>query len=188
MSDPFIGEIRPFAFNYAPMDWAMCSGQSIAYTQNPALYAIIGTTFGGSPGRSFNLPNLQGQVPVHQGTGIDATSQHATFAWSTQWGEESESLTSSNLAGHNHVVNGAAFPSTGAGTVGTPTATSMLSGVRNGANAFWAWTTNTTPNDTLGSGTVGVSGGAASHENRQPYLALNFCISLSGYFPVNPGS
>ena len=185
MSDPFFAEIRLFGFNYPPIDWAYCNGALMTQNQNPALYAILGTRYGGNvANRTFQLPNLQGLAPV----GVDPTNQY--FALGVVSGTETVTINNSQTPEHDHALNGVGGAQTT--LVNTPVATDYLA--RN-----LTLTTTTTYIPPAGIATkpmaetmIGVtcgaaSGGVTAHENRQPYLGLNFCICTSGYFPVNPG-
>lgn len=162
MAEPFIGEIRPFGFDFAPVGWALCNGQVMLISENQALYSILGTTYGGNGVTTFALPNLQGRAPVHQGPGK---------ALGMSAGSESVTLTLANLPQHNHLVNAA----TGEASSADPT------------NNAWA-TTDSNPyiesaNGTMAAGAIGNTGGSQAHNNMQPYLTINFCIAVQGLFP-----
>ena len=160
MAQPFIGEIRATAFNLAPRGWALCNGQLLSIAQNQALFAILGTTYGGNGVTTFGLPNLQGRVPVSPGQGI-------------QLGEASGvgqvTLLSTNLPSHNHP----AYASTAAGAE-DPTNQGPA-----GAKAYGP-ATALVP---MAPEAVGVTGGTQPHENMQPYLTLKYIVALTGIFP-----
>ncbi|MBI1840903.1 MAG: phage tail protein [Verrucomicrobia bacterium] len=164
MSEPFIGEIRAFSFNYAPKGWAMCNGQLLPINQNQALFALLGTTYGGDGRTTFSLPNLQGRVPLHFSQAIP---QGATG------GELAHTLTLSEMPAHTHVLQA----SPAVGTANVPTNTSMLS--RRAAEIYHD-PVDLTP---MGPSTVGPAGSGQAHSNLQPYLVLNFCMALQGLFP-----
>src|SRR5580698_291068 len=112
MADPFLGEIRMFGFNFAPNGWLLCNGQTLAISQYSALFALLGTTYGGDGVRTFQVPNLQGQVPIHQGTGGGGTYVTGETA-----GSPTVTLLGNNMPAHNHLVNAVTSTS---GNVGQP--------------------------------------------------------------------
>jgi len=175
MSQPYVGEIRCFGFNFAPRDWAFCNGQLIPIQQNPALFAILGTTYGGNGQTNFALPNLQGQVPMHWGNG---PAGFTTVIGEVQ-GTPSVTLIQSELPQHSHQIE-AVDPGSATNRSAAPTATSFLSGSK-GSNIYQK--TPVTPNITFSPRAIGPAGGSLSHDNMQPYLTVNICISLFGIFP-----
>lgn len=183
--DSFIGEIRIFGFNYAPQDWALCNGATLPIAQHPALYSIVGTTFGGDGRNTFGLPNLQSRAPI--GVDLGAGGKIGATA-----GTENVTLTSNQLPSHNHKFNGsyvALSPTTRPLYKSSPTATDSLSVMFAAAEQLPSFTQTTPANASLNAAAVGVAGGNGAtlpHENRQPFLALNFCISLNGEYPVRP--
>ncbi len=182
MADPFYGEIRIFAFDYAPRDWAFCRGQEVQIQQNPALYALIGTQFGGNGTTNFKLPNLMGQVPL----GNPSMNQNPTSPNGQMVGSETVTLTSNQIPVHTHTAK-VAFPSVvGFETAApNPGATSLQIPPIQMSNRqiTRAFTDAAQPNTALSVSTLAATGGGQPHENRQPYLALNFCICLYGIFP-----
>ena len=162
MSEPFIGEIRMFSFNFPPRGWAFCNGQVLPINQNQALFSILGTTYGGNGQTTFALPNLQGRVPLHVGNGVDLGQ--AT-------GEAAHTLIIQELPQHTHV------PVSG-GAANTPTPTNALPG-QNTSQAFYS----ASPNTTMNPADVMPAGGSQPHDNMSPYLTLSFCIALQGIFP-----
>jgi len=183
MADSFIGEIRIFGFNYAPYDWAYCTGTTLSVQQFTPLFALIGKTYGGDGKTTFNLPNLQGMVVA----GVGATPDTAL---GKVVGTESVSINYDSMANHNHQAM--AVARNGTALTATPSATSLPMGCANtsppGYVSVKVFSDTTPPNTTLNSSAIGIGpvGGVAvalPHENRQPYLALNFCISLAGTFP-----
>ena len=164
MAQPYIGEIRMFAGNFAPSGWALCNGQLLAISQNDALFNLIGTTYGGDGQSTFGLPDLRGRMPVHQGPG---------FALAQQGGTESVTLTTQQLPAHSHVPAAAGNP----GNSDSPA----------GAGA---WAAVATPqysaaatNSSMNAGALSLSGGGQPHDNMMPYCTVNFIISLFGIFP-----
>ena len=164
MSQPFIGEIRMFAGNFAPVGWAFCDGSIIPIDQNDALFNLIGTTYGGDGQTTFALPNLQSRVPVHVGPG---------FALGQSGGVESVTLTTSQIPAHSHVP----LCNTAVGTAQGPD------------GAFWALPSSGTiystaaPTLPMSPSAVGSSGGSQPHDNMLPFLVINFILSLFGVFP-----
>ncbi|HTU92763.1 MAG TPA: tail fiber protein [Gemmataceae bacterium] len=176
MADPYIGEIRCFGFNFAPYQWAQCNGQLTAISQNAALYSVLGTSFGGDGTTTFGLPNLQGQIPMHWGTAAGLP----TTALGMPMGVPNVTLTLNQLASHNHPVI-AATPQAAGEATGTPDATCFL-GSASGKNKPFL-KAPTAFNAPFSGKAIGQTGGSTPHDNMQPYLALNFCISLYGVFP-----
>ena len=166
MADPILGEIRTFAFNFTPTGWAPCHGQLLPINQNQALFALIGTIYGGDGRTNFALPNLQGRVAIGEGTASSGT----LFEVGEPGGEESHDLTVSELPSHRH----RAHASTAAGTASNPT------------NAVWAAGQNRfAPSGSAAMKTDAVTavGGGQPHNTMQPFLALNVCIAIVGEFP-----
>ena len=162
MTDPFIGEIQLFPFGFAPRGWAQCNGQLLPINQNQALFSLLGTMYGGDGRTTFALPDLRGRAPLGVGPGYDQ-GQRA--------GEELHTLFFSELPAHSHGANASsASPSTPspAGAAWADT----------GANNYAA-----SPSAQMAGNAITPTGGGQPHENRSPYLALNFCIALVGVFP-----
>jgi microcystin-dependent protein len=169
MATPFIGEIRMFAGNFAPQGWAFCDGQTLAISQNDALFALIGTTYGGDGQTTFNLPDLRSRLPVHNGqlTGGSNYVQGSTF------GVETVTLNTQQMATHNHAVQGA-----GAATSVSP-AGAVYAGGQGNLNLY----ATAAPNVPMAAGMVQSAGGSQPHDNIMPYLAIRFIIALEGIFP-----
>lgn len=169
MAQPYIGEIRIFAGNFAPAGWMFCDGQSLPISQNEALFTLIGTTYGGDGQETFDLPNLQSRVPIHAGTGPDGV----TYQLAEAAGVESVTLTTQQIPTHTHALIG----STAAATKGNPTgaviATSAQVSYMIEADAALA----------MNASAISPVGGSQPHENCQPFLCVNFIISLFGVFP-----
>ena len=162
MSTPFLAEIKIISWNYAPKGWALCNGQFLPINQNQALFSLLGTTYGGNGQTTFALPDLRGRVPMHMGNG---------HTLGEKAGQEFHTLTQSEMAAHFHVFN------VSQANADTPIPTNNAFGTSNNA---YAAATNLT---TVLPGTTSNTGGSQPHENRQPFLALNFIIALQGIFP-----
>ena len=164
MSQPFIGEIRMFAGNFAPVGWSFCNGAIIPIDQNDALFNLIGTTYGGDGQTTFALPNLQSRVPIHVGPG---------FALGQSGGAETVTLTVSQIPAHSHVPQCQSAAGSQTGPAGNVWATSALSNYDAGDP----------PDSTLNPAAIGSSGGSQPHDNMIPFLVINFILSLFGVFP-----
>ena len=162
MAEPFLSEIRIFSFNFAPKGWAFCNGQLLPINQNQALFALLGTTYGGNGQTTFALPNLQGKAPIHVGNG---------FTLGQTGGESSHTVTMQEMAQHIH------FWQATSADANTPVATNDFLAA---ANNVYTAAGNLT---TLPPTTLGNTGGSQAHNNMQPYLVLNVCIALQGIFP-----
>ncbi len=164
MGTPYLGEIRIMSFNFAPKGWAQCNGQLLPINQNQALFAILGTTYGGNGQTNFALPDFRGRLPVYVGNGL-VEGQRA--------GEEFHTLIQSEMPQHVHL--GQVQPQNA--TTANPS-NNLLGGV-----ASFAYRKNLSNLTTLSLATVTNVGGSQPHENRMPLLVLNFCIALQGIFP-----
>lgn len=169
MSNPFLGEIRMAGFNFAPIGWAYCRGQLLSIAQNDALYALIGTTYGGDGITTFGMPDLQGRVPINQGQGPGLSN----YVMGQSAGTESVTLVTGQIPFHSHPV---VASSTGARSA-SPGGNLLGSGE---ADIYTHDGANTVP---LAAGVIAASGGNQPHENMQPYLCINFIIALAGIFP-----
>jgi microcystin-dependent protein len=169
MADPFVAEIRIFPFNFAPKGWAWCDGQLLPLSQNTALFSLLGTTYGGDGKSNFALPDLQGNAPMHPGQG-PGLSLHDL---GEVGGSETVSLLQSELPAHSHSYS----VSGQIGISNTPPL--QLCAVGDGINLY-APATNLTP---MAPESLTPAGGAAPHNNMQPYLTFFFCIALQGVFP-----
>ena len=175
--EPFIGEIRLLPFSFAPKNWALCNGQLLPIQSNTALFSIIGVTYGGNGTTNFQLPNLQGQVVagVGQGPGL------RMWDWGEQQGEDGVTLLTTEMPAHNHLITAMNNP----GNAATPAADSYLAkDIRGGSGVVNYMLAPGTVNTSMAPQTIGINGGGQAHENRQPFLALNYCIALTGMFPA----
>ncbi len=168
MADPFLGQIGVFSFPFAPKGWAFCNGQILSIAQNQALFALLGTTYGGDGITTFALPNLQSRAALSQGQGPGLSP----YSLGQVGGEASHALTKNEIPAHTH----------GAATASDTTQLSPklhYSAPNTGGNATYA----PTASGTMGASAVGTSGSGQPHQNMQPNLPLNFCIALVGVFP-----
>lgn len=162
MSTPYLGEIRIVSFNFAPKGWAFCNGALMPINVNQALFALLGTTYGGDGRTTFALPNLQGRSPIHAGTG---------FVQGQAGGEAAHVLTQAEMPLHTHPVIASSNPASTADP----------------ANGYWApsggpaYSPNLTTS--LFPAAISVAGGSQPHDNMSPYLVVNFVIALTGIFP-----
>ena len=160
MSEPFLGELRLFGFGFAPRRWALCNGAPLAIAQNQALFSLLGTTYGGNGQTTFALPDLRGRTPIHVGEGV---------VQGQVLGKEFHTVTVNELPEHVHVMHASAAPADQA----------LPATLAAGANLY----RDGSPTVALHPQTVGSRGGGQPHENRQPFLVLNWCIALAGVFP-----
>ena len=165
MSEPFIGEIRMFGGNYAPLNWALCDGQLLPISQYSPLYSLIGTTYGGDGVTNFALPNLQSRIPLH-------TSP--AYPMGAKAGVETVTLTVNQIPAHTHV----------------PSANTSAN-AQSPAGALWAGTTDfsqfappASANGQMNAQAVPANGGSAPHDNMVPFQVVNFIIALVGVFPT----
>jgi microcystin-dependent protein len=171
MGSPYLGEIRIFAGNFAPRGWAFCNGQILAINQNQALFALVGTTYGGNGVNNFALPNLQSSVPMSQGQGPGLSPRVIGQAL----GSQNTSLNSENLPTHTHQL----LASSAAGTTRTPSSSTALADVGRNQAIYNAGGSSVALNPAA----LGISGSSQPVSNLQPYLALSFIIALEGIFP-----
>jgi microcystin-dependent protein len=167
MGTPFIAELRIMSFGFAPRGWALCNGQLLPINQNQALFSLLGTTYGGNGTTNFGLPNMQTRVPIHMGNG---------FTLGQQGGENAHTLSIPEIPSHFHP----AVASADAPASNSTSAPSNFFGTT--ADNSTLYSTNPA-NQLMNAGVISNTGGSQAHENRQPFLALNFCIALQGIFP-----
>ncbi len=167
---PFLGQIQSFAFGIVPKGWATCAGQVLPISQNQALFAVIGTTFGGNGTTTFALPDLRSRTPIASGRSYDGQ----TYNLGQVGGEEQHTLQILEVPTHNHAIMGSGNNS---GLVGVP----LNNLPAKPAVAIYA--KNTASDGPLSNAAIAKAGGSLPHENRQPYLVINWCIALQGIFP-----
>ena len=164
MGQPFVGEIRMFGGNFAPAGWMLCQGQQLAISENDVLFQLIGTTYGGDGQSTFNLPNLQGRLPMHQGS---------SFVMGQMAGAETVALTTQQLPIHSHPM--AASLNSAASSTVTGNVVGQV-----GATQIYREVPAASP---MASQACTPTGGSQPHDNMQPFLCINFIISLFGIFP-----
>lgn len=178
MSQPFLGEIRPFAFEYAPKGWAKCRGQLLAISTNNALFSLLGTMYGGNGAQTFGLPNLQGRVAIGFGTSPAGDN----YLQGELAGEEAHTLILSEIPAHTHqmMASNVLTTATNANTLGTGKLLAKANALGNHPLNIYG----TEPaSATLGFNAIMPAGGGQPHENRQPLNTFNFCIALQGIYP-----
>ncbi len=165
--DNYVGEIRQFGGNFAPQGWAFCNGQLMSISENDVLFTLVGTTYGGDGQNTFGLPNLQGRVPIHQGT------NQTTYVMGQLAGQEQVTLATNQLPTHNHLATA-----------------SSVGGSDNPSGNVWGASTTGLPYEvppgsvTMNPGSIGMAGSTLPHDNMHPFLAVSFIISLYGIYPT----
>jgi microcystin-dependent protein len=170
MGEPFVGEIRMFGGSFAPAGWAFCNGATIPISENDTLFTLIGTTYGGDGQETFQLPDLQGRVPMHQGTGKDGV----TYTIGEKSGTESVTLSTNQIPIHTHPMLGSTSIANDPNPTNNVVAESSLMTTYIAAN----------PAVAMAPASITPVGGSQPHENMQPYLCITFIISLFGVFPT----
>jgi microcystin-dependent protein len=170
MSEPFLAEIRQFGFNFPPRGWAQCDGQILPINQNQALFSLLGTTYGGDGRTTFALPDLRGRSPLHEGSGFNLGSNG---------GAENVVLTVAEMPTHSHAAENAALRAApGDADTTNPAGNSLAK-----ANIYSGDPPSVDTNAASVGDTTGNAGGGQGHNNMAPFLAINFCIALTGLFP-----
>src|SRR4051812_34371722 len=164
MAQPYVGEIRMFGGNFAPAGWMFCEGQLLPISENETLFQLIGTTYGGDGESTFALPDLRGRVPIHQGNG---------FTLAENGGVETVTLTLAQIPAHSHAYLAS----------NTPASQANASGNVVGQSASIDWYIQDVPSVNMAANAIGSTGGNQPHDNFQPYLCVDFIISLFGIFP-----
>jgi microcystin-dependent protein len=171
MSGPFVGEIRMFGGNFAPAGWALCNGQLVPIDQNPTLFQLIGTTYGGDGQTTFALPNLQSRVPVHVSSNLQLGETG---------GAETVTLTTQQIPAHNHQV----LTTNAAGAANIPSNTLFVADEGpSGISTVFQYLPPGGAQQAISPNTITATGGSQPHDNMIPFLVINFIISLFGIFP-----
>ena len=171
MSTPFIGEIRMFGGNFAPLGWAFCDGQLLSTAQNDALFILIGTTYGGDGVNTFALPDLRGRIPIHMGTGAGLSQR--TLGESS--GTETVTLTINQLPAHDHQF---------IGTSSSASAASPASGVVAAPSNIDLYRPTAIPASNMAPNALSQAGGSQPHDNTQSFQCISFIIALEGIYPT----
>lgn len=164
MAQPYVGEIRMFAGNFAPVGWMFCEGQLLPISENETLFQLIGTTYGGDGQSTFALPDLRGRIPIHQGNG---------FILAETGGAEEITLTVNQIPAHSHPLLATSNPAT------TPNVANALPATGAVSQLYWG----DPPDTNAATQAISAVGGSQPHTNFQPYLCVDFIISLFGIFP-----
>jgi microcystin-dependent protein len=164
MAQPYVGEIRMFAGNFPPSGWMFCEGQLLPISENETLFQLIGTTYGGDGQSTFALPDLRGRVPIHVGNGVSLAETG---------GVESVTLTTQQIPAHPHTLLGSS------GIANDPNPQNNVLGESSAISMYQS----ATPTAPMAPGSIGSVGGSQPHDNFQPYLCVDFIISLFGIFP-----
>jgi microcystin-dependent protein len=165
MAQPYVGEIRMFGGNFAPAGWMFCEGQLLPISENETLFQLIGTTYGGDGATTFALPDLRGRVPIHQGNG---------FIVAETGGAEDITLTVNQIPAHTHAMLGTNNAASDTSPAGAVPAKTLVNVSAYGTDA---------PGTALHANAIAPVGGSQPHTNVQPYLCIDFIISLFGIFP-----
>ncbi|HEY2069738.1 MAG TPA: tail fiber protein [Rhizomicrobium sp.] len=174
MSQPYVAQIELFSFSFAPKGWSLCQGQTLQIAQNQALFALLGTAFGGNGQTTFALPDFRGRAPIG-----------GTNPLGAQAGEETHTLLSDEIPIHTHTFSVASAN----GNVDTPAGNTTLAGTKGVGNSIPGGAydvdmfVNQPPNSTMAAQTLATAGASQPHNNMMPFVALNFCIALSGVYP-----
>jgi microcystin-dependent protein len=168
MSEPFVGEIRMFAGNFAPRGWAFCDGQLLAVSQNDALFSLFGTTYGGDGRTTFGLPDMRGRVPIHAGAGPGLTNRRL----GAKGGSEKVTLTVNQMPSHTHQLKAS-----------TQTADDAAPGGKVTAQSDTRLYINDTPVVAMNGASITNVGGSGSHDNMIPFLCIHFIVALFGVYP-----
>jgi microcystin-dependent protein len=166
MSQPYVGEIRMFAGNFAPAGWMFCEGQLLPISEYNTMFNLIGTTYGGDGQSTFALPDLRGRLPLHTGNG---------FTLAETGGVETVTLTTSQIPSHSHPLLASQNTAQSANVSGNLTGATSAT-----VNQFYR---QATPQQAMAPNSIGTTGGSQPHDNFQPYLCIDFIISLFGVFP-----
>lgn len=178
MTEPFMGQIQTFAFNFAPKNWAFCDGQLMSISQNTALFSLLGTTFGGDGQSTFALPDLRGRSPIHPGQAPGLSY----INYGEVGGAETVTLLSTNIPAHNHILRSSNTAGTTVATNGASLSLGPSSGSGPNASVLKSYGA-TAPSIDLHPQTVGITGANSPFGIRSPYLGIYHSIALYGVFP-----
>jgi microcystin-dependent protein len=179
MSQPFLGQIALFPYNFAPRGWARCQGQLMSISQNTALFSLLGTMYGGDGRSTFGLPDLQGRVPISYGQGPGLTD----YIEGEEIGVENVTLLSNENGIHSHSLNATTNQGNTATAANNQMASAQSGSVHTGFTNATMYTT-AAPNTSFAFNAVSLTGGSLPHNNIQPYQVLSYCIALQGIYPA----
>ena len=168
-SDPFVGQIQYFPYNFAPRGWTFCNGQLLSIASNTAVFALLGTTYGGDGRTTLGIPDMRGRAPIHPGSGPGLS----TYRWGEKGGAENVTLTINEFPSHTHNL-------VGTNSLGDQTSPAGGALARDGRDQTYR---NEVPDTDMHADSVASAGGGQAHNNMPPYLALNCNIALTGVFP-----
>jgi microcystin-dependent protein len=177
MSQPYIGEIRMAGFNFAPVGWALCNGQLLAISQNPALFDLIGTIYGGDGQNTFALPDLQGRIPINQGQGQGLSP----YVIGQLAGSEAVALVPAQLPQHGHSLQANGDAASSANPTGDYLARARIPSIPSGGVPVYAPASAAAA---MSGATIAPSGASQPHDNMMPFQCVNFIIALFGVFPT----
>jgi microcystin-dependent protein len=177
MGSPFVGEIRMVGFNFAPVGWAFCNGQLISISQNTTLFVLIGTTYGGDGQTTFQLPDLQGRIPINQGQAPGLSP----YVIGQRAGSESVALVAAQLPQHGHSLQANSDVASSANPTGDYLARASIPSVASGGVPVYAPVSAAAA---MNAGAIAPSGASQPHDNMMPFQCVNFIISLFGIFPT----
>jgi microcystin-dependent protein len=175
MTQPFLGQIQPFAFGLAPKNWAFCNGQLLSISQNTALFSLLGTAYGGNGQTNFALPNLQSRVPMHYGAAPDGNN----YVPGEEAGEEQVSVLITEMPMHNHTFFGTANDANDTNPE-NGVALAQITQANGPGDPYYAPDSRPQP---LNITSLSLTGGNEPHANLQPFLTINWCIAMTGIFP-----
>ncbi|NOX43739.1 MAG: phage tail protein [Gammaproteobacteria bacterium] len=174
MSDPYLGEMRMFAGNFAPRSWAFCNGALLSVAENNALFSLLGTTYGGDGRTTFALPEMRGRLPVHHGQGPGLSDRRL----GTKLGSESVTLNTTQMPNHHHILNASTDVASSSNPAGD-----VLASQNDGDIPYATQPEDPVNVENMNSQTLAMAGGNQFHNNMMPYLSISFIIALFGIYP-----
>lgn len=179
MSDPFVAEIRILPYAFVPRAWASCDGQTLPISQNQALFALIGTIYGGNGTTTMQLPDLRARAPIHKGRGPGLTPRQQ----GQRLGVSGVTLTEAEMPAHQHTIRGVSVAADQPAPAGHALANANTQGRGTSRPVNMYAPATTSPSVQMSAGIMTTAGGSQAHENRQPFLGIQFCMSMQGVFP-----
>ena len=180
MSEPFVAEIRILPYTFVPRSWASCDGQILPISQNQALFALIGTIYGGDGITTMQLPDLRARAPIHKGRGPGLTPRQQ----GQRLGQASVTLTQAEMPAHQHTIRAVSVPADQPAPAGHALANAVQPGGGGRSQPLQMYApASTSPGVQMSAAIMTTAGGSQAHENRQPFLGIQFCMSMQGVFP-----